>query len=448
MSQELQIESVATVYGDYKWDKGVPISQITDLNYNKKADILNWSEEFFSPFTSVTVLADVSAHSNSVAFKKIIDFGDYYNYHNNIVTSSLTGTEKFCHTYIMPGTYMIKMTVEDYIKLDSDSTANLYKQPTNILKQQLPIFWQWCNFSCNPTDNLRNQLITWDNTSNAQRLSQQEREVCSELAEYGVEQLLRWSDVQGPCIKQPYKETSWKWENQTCNVPLLTSPEVTDAFSWKELQCASCDNRTWSETTSATCYERPANLSATSVVYSLADSFSLITVQEIMPNAYIEVEQFPNTGQVRLSPRFSETGSFPIEQIDWDLGDGSSILKQRRWDVNKSEPFVYNNSFPFDWEDPRNYDILYSYAEKNADQNTFYPSLTVYASSTKSSNCVKGIVNFTSQEEPTGPVEDIDVDKESLRFKKIKLTQNELTEHGKLLIGEVDGVAVAWRYDK
>ena len=108
------IESVVTVFSNYKWDDGPPVLQVTDLNYNKVEDIAdNWSEEFFSPFTFVTIFTNVSAHPNSVAIKKTVDFGDYYNYHNNIVTSSLTGSEKFCHTYIMPGTYTIKTTIED-----------------------------------------------------------------------------------------------------------------------------------------------------------------------------------------------------------------------------------------------------------------------------------------------------------------------------------------------
>ena len=153
-----------------------------------------------------------------------------------------------------------------------------------------------------------------------------------------------------------------------------------------------------------------------------------------------------------MSPKLSQTGSFPIEQIDWDLGDGSPILTQKRWDVNRSEDFIFNNNFPFDWEDPRNYDVVHTYSKTNDSDFTFYPSLTVYASSTKSSDCVSGIVGPIKIDEL--PQEDIysntyiDIEKKSKVFQKIKLMQNELTEHGKLLIGEVDGVAVAWRYNK
>ena len=453
MNQEplFNIDSVVTVPQKYKWDNGVPLLQDTELDYNNPNNGIGG----YSPFTFVTIFTQITAHPKSVALKKTVDFGGYYNHHNNVIVSSLTGSEKFCHVYVMPGTYTVKMTVEDYIKLDFDATPYLYRQPTSILKQQLPIFWQWCNFSCNPTDNLRNQSITWNNTSNAQKLEQQEREICSELSEYNTNQLLRWINVQGPCIKQPYKETSWKWENQTCEVPLLTSPELTDAFSWKELQCASCDNRTWSETTSATCYERPANLSAIKIEYVRT---KIVKVNELLPQAYLQVEQSQNFDDrvspytVRLSPRFSQTGSFPIEQIDWDLGDGSPILTQKRWDINRSDDFVFNNNFPFDWQDPRNYDVVHTYSKTKESSFTFYPSLTVYASSTKSSNCASGVVGPLKVEEiPEEEIyEDtfIDIQNKSLSFQKIKLMQNELTEHGKLLIGEVDGVAVAWRYDK
>lgn len=84
----------------------------------------------------------------------------------------------------------------------------------------------------------------------------------------------------------------------------------------------------------------------------------------------------------RITARATKTGSFPIERIVWDLGDGSPLLTQRRWSINNNVPFVYNGAFPSDPNDPRNYDVIHTYKITQSVGSSFYPSITAYAYST------------------------------------------------------------------
>lgn len=482
-SELLNFSTITTVPKTYSWDEGTPL-----VIYDLSRILINDEESFqpstnssrveyvgYAPYSVLTFLSNITPNPSAVITKRVVDFGDYYNSQSNVIVYDSLSAEYFCHTYIMPGVYTVKMTMTEYVRVNQEeisffgcierycrewtwkstkclptttnrttwastgsnepiekrwrdrpeercdapwvNSGGVYIQPTE-LAAPLPIFWQWCNYSCFPTDNLRNIQTTWDSSS-FQRSSQ-----------------IVWAEAT-VCATLPYRETSWTWNNQTCNNVLLSSPTQSDSFSWDELKCESCDNRTWDQITIEDCYEAPYILSAinTEIVKNL-----IIRVIEIPPEAYIQSNQATNFDErvspytVTLTPRFVKCGSFPIERIDWDLGDGTPIISQKRWAVNKDSRFVYTGVYGLDWQDPRNYDIVHTYT-KTLDSNfSFYPSLTCYASSTHTNDCASTVV---------GPLK-----LKSLAVTdstaNLKLLQNELTDKGAVIIGEIDKTVAAW----
>jgi hypothetical protein len=203
----------------------------------------------------------------------------------------------------------------------------------------------------------------------------------------------------------------------------------------------------WNQQTCQTCktHEAP-NIDVIKTVYTKE---LIVQVNENFPTAYIDIFQHPNffsrnsPYKVRLSARNVQPGSFPIERIDWDLGDGTPIKSQRRWAINTDPEFEFTNIFVADWKDPRNYDIIHEYVVSPRSQLTFYPSLTCYSSSTASFDCARGIVGPINPSPVTTTTET-----DTANRKPIKLIQNELTDHGKVLLGDIDCTAVIWKYDK
>jgi hypothetical protein len=207
--------------------------------------------------------------------------------------------------------------------------------------------------------------------------------------------------------------------------------------TWEQQTCNSCKTH------------EPPNIEVVKTVYTRE---LIVEVLENFPTAHIDIFQDPNflnrnsPYKVKLTARNVLPGSFPIERIDWDLGDGTPIKSQKRWAINTDTEFEYSDVFFADWRDPRNYDINHVYETSPGSNLTFYPSLTCYASSTGSYDCVKGIVG------PINPspilTENDEANNAVNKRKPLNLIQNELTDHGKVLLGELDCTAVIWRYNK
>ena len=485
------VESLLTVPPDYSWDEGSPLVEYPSdkLLFNDPSLILSSNNNCegteyvaYSPFALLTLSSVTTVDISAVSVKRVMDFGDYYNSESNIVTSSVLSAATFCHTYIMPGLYTVSLEFTEFIrstphdfsnysciqrycrewtwksvycpntvitrvtwkstlsgatlekrwkdKFDEECTepwmytGGLYVQPTE-LAPPLPLFWQWYNFTCAPNDNLRNINATWQNTS------------------FQNSEQLIWRDVGSPCLNLPYKETSWKWQSQTCSTP-LTSSAASNSYMWDEVSCDGNNRKTWDEA-SINCFETPYTLFRVAKKYVKE---MLLRVIEIPPVAYLHVNQSNNFNHrispytVTLSPRFVKSGSFPIEKIEWDLGDGSPIITQKRWDINKDPVFLYTGAYSLDWDDPRNFDVIHTYTVNPTTGYTFYPSLTCYASSTHTTDCVAGIVGPLKLKE----FEETDNDSAENGF-NLRLLQNELTESGKVLVGEIGRTAVVWRYD-
>lgn len=116
-------------------------------------------------------------------------------------------------------------------------------------------------------------------------------------------------------------------------------------------------------------------------------SSNCVIVQEILPvaNFYPVTSAIgPAPHTVRLTARTTRSGSFPIEKIVWDFGDGTPQLTVSRYATAVNDFLVKNNILSGDPADPRNYDPVHTYYRSYNTFPVFYPSITAYASSTNS----------------------------------------------------------------
>ena len=115
---------------------------------------------------------------------------------------------------------------------------------------------------------------------------------------------------------------------------------------------------------------------------------TVCTVQEILPKANLYSVTQPTTGYapflVRLTARTTTPGSFPVDRILWDFGDGSERLLVSRYYNEPNNNLIFTNVLSSDSEDPRNYDVLHTYTRECDTYPVFYPSITAYSSSTNS----------------------------------------------------------------
>jgi len=428
--------NITTVKDTYSWDDGTPLIDIgpSDLLINETELILSSANvagiQYLgrSPFAIVALSSTITPNPSAVATTRIVDFGDYYNSESNLVKIDTLSAEYFCHTYVMPGVYTVKMTVIEYVKLKDVNTnlplnsTQIYFQPTE-LANELPIFWQWCNYQCSnslASINLRNKAVSWAE------------------AEFQEDRQFTWTESTGPCVTVPTQMTMWNWDEQKCS-------STSISLSWQTMECESCISKTWDEITSSKfelgCVETPFVIVPLTTEYVLEN---LVKVVEIPPKAFLEVQQNSNPNNrisphlVTLSPKYVRCGSFPIEKIEWNLGDGTEKLTQRRWSVNRDTRFTENFEYEVDWKDPRNFDIKHVYNRTPKSGAAFYPSLTCYASSTSTSDCASGLVG------PLKLGDSVVEDGEST----VTFLQNELTDYGRILIGEVNDTLAIWRYNK
>jgi PKD repeat protein len=109
-------------------------------------------------------------------------------------------------------------------------------------------------------------------------------------------------------------------------------------------------------------------------------------VREVPPIANLYSVTQPVIGEspytVRLTARTTIPGSFPVDKILWDFGDGSEKILVSRYYNEPNNNLVFNNIFTNDLEDPRNYDVLHTYNRECSTYPVFYPSITAYSSST------------------------------------------------------------------
>lgn len=417
MKSTFDLFSITTVPSSYSWDDGIPgvesSSYISDL---RRLSALNSFGEVeyvcYAPLVTVALSSAPGIVSlSSVALRRTVDFGDYYNSLSNTVVVPSLSNEVICHNYIMPGTYSISYNRTDYFLTSGFDSTNVYIQ--TLFRERSPLAWQWYNFLCYAPSNEKNLPICW-----------------SKAVFQGPNQYT-WSELAGPCYDSNEKFTSWKWNNTICNV---SANPLTTPVTWDETGCSNFSSKTWDQI-SEVCEEKPSTLEYET---EQAVKSSLIRVVEIPSTAYLEVTQPCNIADrvtpltVTLTPRYTRCGSFPIEKIIWDLGDGSPLLVQKRWANNVEPPFIYTDAYNLDYQDPRNYDIIHTYYRTSKETSVFYPSLTAYASSTGTTDCAKAVV---------GPIQLSNLD-----TSKIKILHNELSEtNNTLILGTVENNLALWQ---
>lgn len=463
--------SFKTVPSTYSWDQGTPgidggfIDLLTDFSVCTAAADNELGYEFvgYAPFVFISLSSHPGTISDAfLALRRTTDFGDYYNSESNLVIKPGLRFEDFCHVYIMPGLYTITHERAEYMQVElepftayglclqkycidwsfktlsgcplehpvtwgSTKTGGQYQKTWKFepceetwaannglyvqqpgKEERIPLSWQWFNFlkqSINP----HNDSVTW--------LS----------AGFQKPDQITWKESTGPCIEMALTEaTTWKWEM----IGLGGNPFQRN-ITWDNTKSNSPLHTTW-DFTKVNCFGSSYPLLSANNRKTTRTSY--IRVLEIPPTAYLVTEQPSDRSTpltVRLSPRNTISGSFPIDRIVWDLGDGSPQLVQRRWSNTLEEPFIYSGALDRDYQDPRNYDIIYTYTRSVTSQSSFYPSITAYSSSTNTSDSAAAVVGPITFANTAG--------------NNFTLIQNELTDYGKVILGQIDNNVSLWR---
>jgi hypothetical protein len=337
-----------TVPSTYSWDDGPPSLDSPNLiSLTKDSDgyYIGYAPFVVSRLSSVPIFEEQDGNIYTV-FRRI-NFNDYYNCSSNALTSLGFDEEYYCHIYVMPGVYTPTAFYSIYnIALAPSSPATIYNQPHIFdTEQQAPIL----------------ELV--DETSRG---------------------TIRWKWGKISCDYTPFCDTGER-------------DKTISTISWRDSKCSEYFNKTWDNSKDENeCFEAapvldPLPSGDEDNPYGFFDRNTKIKIIEIPPTALLSASNVcedmitPHTGI--LTPRFTKCGSFPIEKIVWDLGDGSPLLVQRRWNPNASSPFIYTGAITNDPLDPRNYDLQYTYSLDKSLQYTYYPSITAYAQSTNTSDC-------------------------------------------------------------
>ena len=433
---------VKTVTSDYSWDKQSPTEASVTTSVVSGDRYIG-----YAPFVSVLLSSYADDLSGAaIAFSSTADYGDYYNSRTSTQTIVNSGIQVFCHNYIMPGLYSFTLTKNTYAATDNSRCLggnyvpyDTYVERGTQKQERLHFSWMWYNFFKDDYDERtklvgsfepRNELLTWE-----------------ECVFQGPSQVT-WDQAVGPAIEIRNSPVSWQWKK------IKPVPEPFESFTqnttWASTKPGNLLPRTWKQIKtykcggeqSAECLELVPTLSTLSVTHTLT---GFLEVLEIPPVAYLHVEHTKTLNErvtpytVTLSPKFTRSGSFPIEKIIWDLGDGSPLIEKSR--NNPSEEysseikFDFSDEFGLDYLDPRNYDLVYTYNRIDQSGNCFYPSLTAISSSTGTSDCASSIV---------GPIKF-----KSFQTSSVRLTQNYLNDSGhKAYVGNVDNNVVFWNRNK
>ena len=383
MTPTFDIFSIETVKPTYSWDSGTPVVFYSDFvtTLSALSALSNNSEgvEYvgYAPFMKVSLSSELGTTEGEswLEINRKINFGDFYNSETNYIETQSNVSEIFCHVYVMPGLYTLS-----FLSTKSETVSGDLILSGDCIQKHC-IDWSWKSLSvCTPE-----LSVTWRTTLPGNKYQK------------------IW-DFE-PC------EKNWKSAPDECGGDAYIQPDTTGA----------------------------SPLQSTSTTQVIIKE-SYIRVLEIPPVAYLSATNLTTSHvsplTVRLSPAATICGSFPIERIVWDLGDGSPLLVQRRWANTEQSPFVYSGILGQDNKDPRNYDVVHTYTKTPDSDYCFYPSITAYCSSTNSSDCASLTI---------GPLKLPSLNTENVPF---KLMQTELTEHGKVLLGEMDNNIVAWRVDK
>jgi hypothetical protein len=210
------------------------------------------------------------------------------------------------------------------------------------------------------------------------------------------------------------KETALTWDDTVIGSPREKNwddevecfEKYCKLWTWKDLSTDSSNPVSWDNTASDTLYTKKWMFEGNDTICKVENADFLTSVntieQTVIKNFLVEVKEKPPIAgmhcvtrpsggisplTVQLTPSLSLCGSFPIERIDWDFNDGSPIKTINRYTVNLSvTDLIYNDAFPLDPLDVRNYDVSHTYVKTKNSYSIFYPSLTCYSANTNTSD--------------------------------------------------------------
>lgn len=350
-----------TVPENYFWDLGVPL----ETDPTRQPLSFSTVTEYISGYAPALEVFFGNASFSDPNFEFIDytwNFGDYYHNTNNTVSLSCTGIVK--HTYIMPGIYTVTLTHKQ-----AGTRRNVSFDPTlnpEYCRGKYGIRWFWDELTClTPLSTTNEFNITWDELK------------CGGPYE-------KWWDFEEKCFQKYCKTWAW-YDLSTATDPVINPVKWSETISDQEFE------KKWMfEANDTICvYSPDFEFLDTIITEEQTTVKAIVEVKEIMPIANM-LSVSATTGvspfAVQLSPRNCKTGSFPIDRIDWDFGDGSPIKTVTRYapPVDIDSSVVNTKYFISDLDDVRNFNVIHTYTRNKDTYPVFYPSLTCYSASTNS----------------------------------------------------------------
>jgi hypothetical protein len=319
----------------------------------------------YAPYVEV-VLDNLSTIDNkAVGVNYQWNFGDYYNESGNIIN----GAGPVKHRYIMPGIYTISLLQTQFI---SDPEMPDYQPPGSN------------DLIC---PSLHNQNWNWDSLVSSDYYATTWNETRSTDAKSRT-----WND-QYSCFGKYCRDWAWRNLLKESGNAVLNSP-----VTWRRTKTGNTLEKTWAyEPNTSVCEDRgiPIPTQGNVTITDVAIQYGVVEVLELPPKAILHIESISNNEDgsitVAITPQFSRTGSFPIEEIIWDVyGDETKLFTLWRSEIRRGiipPEFAYNGSYNGDINDPRNYTLNYTY-KRTETQNAYYPAITIIAANTKTEDNV------------------------------------------------------------
>ena len=358
MTTDFTILSGITVIPNYSWDKGLPFtpglstivssSIITEEVTETESIYISGYAPGLKVFFKNNSITDIDYSYIEYNW----NFADFYNDSN--ISVSLSTTADVEHTYIMPGLYTV--TINHTQSKDQTNTFVGSQQCLGKYNYQ----WYWDNLVCGLEEE-----TTWDETA------------CDGS-------LPKWWDNETQCFQKHCK--FWSWYD------LQSITEAANPVTWEQAQSTGIQavfSKKWAFEANDTNCTSNTDTTFFNTICSQTQTIvktAIIEVLELPPIAKLYSVTRPASGitplSVQITPRTTVPGSFPIDRIDWDPGDGSNIKTITRYTTPNTNFFTYTNIFSSDVQDPRNYDFIYTYKRDINIYSMFYPSITAYSSST------------------------------------------------------------------
>ena len=369
------ISAAQTVPSNYSWDQGVPVlssySTIQSTTFSNGVAYVSGYAPGIKVYINNTSKPDSVSNptNNQYNISQLTtynwNFNDYYNIGTNIVslsgnniTDAAAATYNTSHTYIMPGKYSISL---QHIQTTSPDNFTV----PGTCYGDYDINWYWTNLELNlNTDSQNIKAKTWDDYTSSTATPK------------------TWDGNQILCLQKYCFNWNWNYLNI----------QGLNPVTWSQAKSNGKYAKLWGKEYNDTVCQQPIvpHDSAKTVRQDLLNS-CIIEVVELPPVAKLfsltslltGVSQLP----VSLSPRGSVCGSFPIDRIDWNLGDGTPTKTVTRYSTTTDPAFTYTNVFSSDPSDVRNFDLNYTYYRNSVNTySVFYPSLTCYSANTNTAN--------------------------------------------------------------